>query len=86
MASRYDAVMGRKYPSLKGRQLKQMLARAGYSAERTRGSHMRMVAAGRPSFTLAYHDKADVSPSAVKAVLERQAKLSPDEIKALLAG
>lgn len=69
---------------MKGRELKQLLARAGYSAERTRGSHMRMVADGRPTFSLAYHDRADVPPSAVKAVLERQAKLSPDEINDLL--
>lgn len=69
---------------MKGRELKRLLSRVGYRAERTKGSHMRMVADGRPTFSLSYHDRADVAPGAVRAVLERQARLTPQEISELL--
>jgi len=51
----------------------------GYQIERQKGSHRRLVAAGRPSLTFAFHDSVSLSPGVVRDILVKQVGLSQDE-------
>lgn len=48
------------FPSLKAKRLLAILEREplGYQVARQKGSHRRVKATGRPSFTFAFHDSA----------------------------
>jgi predicted RNA binding protein YcfA (HicA-like mRNA interferase family) len=57
----------------------RLLSRLGHEEERRSGSHRRLVAAGRPDVTFAFHDRASLSPGVVRSILVRQVGLTVDE-------
>jgi predicted RNA binding protein YcfA (HicA-like mRNA interferase family) len=78
--------MAAEFPSLTGRQLRQVLERKplSYRTVRQRGSHRTMEAAGRPRVTFSFHDTQPVRPATVKRILCQQIGLSEDEARKLL--
>jgi len=81
----YDGLVVRD-PSKKGGDVLRLLRSLGYRVERTRGSHHRLVAPGRPPLVFAFHRRATVPPRALRHILEREIGLSEDEIVELLWG
>ncbi len=71
------------FPSMKAKRLLAILMREplNYHVVRQRGSHRRLKAFGRPSFTFAYHDRETLSPGEVRDVLVHDVQL--DERQAL---
>jgi predicted RNA binding protein YcfA (HicA-like mRNA interferase family) len=71
---------------MKARQLLAVLQREplGYKIVRQRGSHHRLAAPGRPSFTFAFHDGDTVAPGLVRSVLVGDVGLEEDEALDLL--
>lgn len=67
-----------EFPSLKAKDLLACLFQAGYTIERQKGSHRKLVCDGRPSLTFSFHDGASVSPGLVRKIL-RDAGFSDDE-------
>ncbi|MFV2127588.1 type II toxin-antitoxin system HicA family toxin [Micromonospora sp. LOL_013] len=76
--------MGSEWPSLKARALLRILISLGYEVQRQTGSHRRLVCDRRPPITFAFHDRATVSPRAVRVILVQQAGLSLDEAREVL--
>jgi predicted RNA binding protein YcfA (HicA-like mRNA interferase family) len=74
------------FPSMKAKRLFAILTREplNYRVARQTGSHRRMKAPGRPSFTFAYHDREDLSPGQVRDVLVDDAGLEEQEALDLL--
>jgi predicted RNA binding protein YcfA (HicA-like mRNA interferase family) len=79
---------GKPFPSLKAKRLLAVLQRKplNYKVARQKGSHRRLEAPGRPSFTFtfAFHDKATINPSLVRKILTRDIGLAEDEARKLL--
>jgi predicted RNA binding protein YcfA (HicA-like mRNA interferase family) len=74
------------FPAMRARQLRRLLEKElGYSVIRTKGSHRRMEAEGRPALTFAFHDADTVAPSLVRSILTRQAGLTLDEAQEVIA-
>lgn len=74
------------FPSMKAKRLLAILERKplGYRVARQSGSHRRMEAEGRPSFTFAFHDKATIRPALVRKILVEDVGLAEDEARELL--
>jgi predicted RNA binding protein YcfA (HicA-like mRNA interferase family) len=74
------------FPSMKAKRLFAILTREplNYRVARQTGSHRRMKAPGRPSFTFAYHDREDLSPGQVRSVFVNSAGLEEREALDLL--
>jgi predicted RNA binding protein YcfA (HicA-like mRNA interferase family) len=74
------------FPSMKAKRLLAILERKplGYRVARQSGSHRRMEADGRPSFTFAFHDKATIRPALVRKILVEDVGLAEDEARKLL--
>ena len=75
-----------RYPSKKGGDVLRLLQSLGYRVERTRRSHHRLAAPGRPPLVFAFHKGVTVPPRALRHILEREIGLSEDEIVELLWG
>lgn len=77
---------GRQFPSLKAKRLLAILQREplNYEVVRQKGSHRRLEAPGRPSFTFAFHDSATINPSLVRKILTKDIGLAEDEARKLL--
>lgn len=73
-----------EFPALKSQRVLSMLARLGYSEQRRKGSHRRLVADERPPLTFAYHEGEEVPPKALRHLLTVQVGLNEDEIRRLL--
>jgi predicted RNA binding protein YcfA (HicA-like mRNA interferase family) len=71
---------------MKARDLLAVLIREplNYEIARQRGSHRRLKAAGRPPLTFAYHDRAELGPTAVRKILCKDVGLEADEALKLL--
>ena len=76
----------RQFPSLKAKQLLAVLQREPlkYKVARQAGSHRRLEAHGRPSFSFAFHDGATIRPSLVRKILIKDIGLAEDEALKLL--
>lgn len=74
------------FPSMKAKRLLAILMREplNYHVVRQRGSHRRMKAFGRPTFTFAYHDRETLSPGEVRDVLVSEVGLDPADALDLL--
>lgn len=72
-----------RLPVIPGRELIAALGRLGYEVSRTRGSHARLVCAGRPSVTVPLHRELD--RGTLRAILA-EAGLSAEELRELLRG
>jgi predicted RNA binding protein YcfA (HicA-like mRNA interferase family) len=74
------------FPSMKAKRLLAVLMREplNYRVARQSGSHRRLKAPGRPSFTFAWHDRDEVSPGEVREVLVRTVGLAEHEALDLL--
>lgn len=73
-----------EFPALKSQRVLSMLERLGYSEQRRKGSHRRLVAEARPPLTFAYHEGDEVPPKALRHMLTVQVGLNDDEIRSLL--
>ena len=73
-----------RFPALKAREVLRLLARVGYKQERQRGSHRKLVAAGRQTIFFAFHDRTTVPRQALRNMLVNLAGLTDDEIEDLL--
>lgn len=75
--------MSNPFPSLKTRQLLKVLAGLGYAEDpasrASGGSHRRLVAAGRPTLTWAFHDSVTIGPVMVRRILVKDVGLSQEE-------
>lgn len=69
---------------MKGRELRRILERLGYTTTRQSGSHRRMVCAGKAPITFAFDDGDTVAPGLVRKVLSKEAGLSDEEVEAVL--
>jgi predicted RNA binding protein YcfA (HicA-like mRNA interferase family) len=71
---------------MKAKRLLAILMREppNYRIARQAGSHRTMKAAGRPTFSFAHHDRKDLSPGEVRAVLVKQVGLEEREALDLL--
>ncbi|HET8813887.1 MAG TPA: type II toxin-antitoxin system HicA family toxin [Solirubrobacterales bacterium] len=74
------------FPTLKAKRLLAVLERKplSYRVVRQAGSHRRLQAAGRPSITFAFHDKATIRPALVRKILVNDVGLAEDEARKLL--
>lgn len=74
------------FPSMKAKRLLAVLMREplNYRVVRQRGSHRRLAAPGRPSFTFAWHDREEIKPHQVRKVLVCEAGLGESEALDLL--
>ncbi len=70
-----------RLPVISGRELIRALCRLGYEVSRIRGSHARLVCAGRPSVTVPLHDELD--RGTLSAILA-EAGVTPEELRHLL--
>ncbi|WP_419837000.1 type II toxin-antitoxin system HicA family toxin [Candidatus Poriferisodalis sp.] len=75
---------GSHWPALQAREVLSMLHKIGYTEVRRKGSHRKLVAAGRLPIGFAYHDSHDVPPHQLKRMLVDLAGLTPTEIANLL--
>ena len=64
-------------PSLKAREVLEMLFRAGFAKVRTSGSHIRLVK-GQFQVTVPYHSKSTIPTGTLKNII-RQAGLTLEE-------
>jgi predicted RNA binding protein YcfA (HicA-like mRNA interferase family) len=64
---------------LKPKQLLRVLALLGYAPIATKGSHVKLAAAGRPTLTFAFHAGATISPGVVRDILMKQVGLDKDD-------
>jgi predicted RNA binding protein YcfA (HicA-like mRNA interferase family) len=74
------------FPSMKAKRLLAVLMREplNYRIARRSGSHRRLKAPGRPSFTFAWHDREELSPGEVRDVLVHTVGLAASEALDLL--
>jgi predicted RNA binding protein YcfA (HicA-like mRNA interferase family) len=74
------------FPSMKAKRLLAVLMREplNYHVVRQTGSHRRMKAFGRPSFSFAFHDSRELRPYEVRRVLIEQVGLEEREALDLL--
>jgi predicted RNA binding protein YcfA (HicA-like mRNA interferase family) len=72
-----------RLPRLKGRELVRALERAGFTVDRTRGSHLFLKHANGSATTVPIHSGETIGPGLLRAIL-RDAELSVDELKELL--
>lgn len=75
-----------QFPSLKARELEQVLLRAplNYSVARQTGSHRHFVAEGRPSLTFSYHGCSTIPPGVVRKILVKDVGLTEEQALKLL--
>jgi len=72
---------------MKARRFKQLLCTAlGYAEDRSSpsGSHVKLVAEGRPDIRWAFHDKRELSPIEIKRILVRNVGLTLDEAREVI--
>lgn len=68
-----------RLPRLKGRELVRALERAGFTVDRTRGSHLFLKHADGRATTVPIHSGETIGPGLLRAVL-RDVELSVDEL------
>ena len=73
-----------RLPALKAREVLKILAKLGYTQQRQRGSHRKLVAPDRSTIGFAFHDGAEVPPTALRHMLAERAGLTDEEIEDLL--
>ncbi len=73
-----------RLPALKAREVLKILAKLGYTQQRQRGSHRKLVAPDRGTIGFAFHDGAEVPPTALRHMLAERAGLTDEEIEDLL--
>ena len=71
-----------KLPVVSGRDLVEVLAKVGFTLDRTRGSHM-ILFRSDPATTLSVPNHRELDRGTLRALL-RQAGLAPDEFGKLL--
>lgn len=78
---RPEALQVPKFPSMKARELLQILLRKplDYTIVRTNGSHRTLEAKGRPRIRFAYHDNRELSGIEVRDVLTNQVGLTDSQ-------
>lgn len=77
-------VVARIFPSMKADEALRLLKKVGYTVERQKGSHRKLVCEGRSPILFAFHKGADVPPGAVRKMLQDSAGLTDEELNDLL--
>ena len=72
-----------RLPRLKGKELVRALQRAGFSVDRTRGSHVFLRHPDGRTTTVPIHSGETIGPGLLRAIL-RDVELSVDELAAFL--
>ena len=72
-----------RLPRLKGRELARALQSAGFTVDRTRGSHLFLKHADGRATTVPIHSGETIGPGLLRAIL-RDVELSVDELVNLL--
>jgi len=72
-----------RLPRLKGRELVRALERAGFTVDRTRGSHLFLKHADGRATTVPIHSGETIGPGLLRAIL-RDVELSVDGLADLL--
>ena len=72
-----------RLPRLRGKELVRALERAGFSVDRTRGSHVFLRHADGRTTTVPIHSGETIGPGLLSAIL-RDVELSVDELVELL--
>lgn len=74
------------FPSMRWPRLFAILSRAplNYTVERQSGSHRKLVADGRPTLRMAFHDRQDLPGNLVRTILVEQVGLTEQEARELL--
>lgn len=78
------AIPASRLPALKTHRVLRLLAAVGYQQQRHKGSHRILTCPGRLPIVFAFHDGAEVPPSALRHMLTNRARLTDEEIEALL--
>ncbi len=76
-----------RFRSVKAEELRSMLQRAGFEPvglKRKRGSHQRLRHPDGRTVTFFFHKGVTVGPTQVKRLLVDKAKLTEDEVRAIL--
>ena len=71
-----------RLPRLKGRELVRALERAGFTVDRTRGSHLFLKHADGRAIAVPIHSSETIGPGLLRAIL-RDVELSVDELEEL---
>jgi predicted RNA binding protein YcfA (HicA-like mRNA interferase family) len=72
-----------RLPRLKGRELVRALESAGFTVERTRGSHLFLKHTDGRTTTVPLHSGETIGPGLLRAIL-RDVEISADELAHLL--
>jgi predicted RNA binding protein YcfA (HicA-like mRNA interferase family) len=72
-----------RLPRLKGRELVRALERAGFTVERTRGSHLFLKHTDGRATAVPIHSGETIGPGLLRAIL-RDVEISVDELAHLL--
>lgn len=72
-----------RLPRLKGRELVRALERAGFTVDRTRGSHLFLKHADGRATTVPIHSGETIGPGLLRSIL-RDVELSVDQLADLL--
>ena len=68
-----------KWPATKAPLVLAALLRTGWTIKRQRGSHRLLTKPGRPDYTFAYHDKAELGRGAL-VLLGKKTGLQPSDL------
>ena len=71
-------------PALQAREVLKLLKQIGYTQERQKGSHRKLVAAGRLPIGFSFHDSDDVPPHLLRRMLIDRGGLTEAEAAELL--
>jgi predicted RNA binding protein YcfA (HicA-like mRNA interferase family) len=76
------------FPSMKAGDLLRVLCRdpLGYSVDRQRGSHRRLVSEKYPPLLFSFHDGVTVAPRLVRKILLQDVGLTAEEAEEVLEG
>ena len=72
------------FPALKANKVLRILRRIGYRQVRQAGSHIRLEAEGRKPIVFSTHAGKEVPPRHLRDMLVNKARLTDEEIDALL--
>ncbi len=67
------------WPSTKAKKVYSALIKIGWTFKKQVGSHRKLVKAGWPNFTFAFHDSEEIGPAAL-AKISKDTGLRPEDL------
>ena len=68
-----------RWPAIKARQLLAALLRIGWSVAWQKGSHRRLIRAGWPNYSFAFHDHDEIGPGLLGQIAKKTG-LRPEDL------